>query len=203
MFISDKNGAIYSVWSVNTKDIIESNTVKCGDIICSNPSCNGCIFYPNKMIALSEFNIVDMLLYNQLRMAINIANDVHSHQVDKAGQPYILHPLWVMNKVHTLKAKIVAVLHDIVEDTNITIEDLIFKGFDEDIVEAISLLTRKKNQSYNNYIELIATNDLAKEVKIADLSHNMDLSRLKEITDKDKERYNKYLKARDYLMNIR
>lgn len=144
-----------------------------------------------------------MDLHEQLNLAINLATDHHSQQVDKAGQPYILHPLWVMNNVKTLKGKVVAVLHDIIEDTEVDIDDLILLDFDEDIIEAIDILTKKKRQTYTDYIHLVGTNKLAREVKIADLKHNMDLDRLKEVTDKDKERYVKYKNAHGYLVYIR
>lgn len=143
-----------------------------------------------------------MDLHEQLNLAINLATDKHSKQVDKAGDPYILHPLWVMNKVKSLEAKIVAVLHDIVEDTDITIEDLIFKGFDDNIVYAVDILTKRKGMDYENYIDLIGENEIAMEVKMADLEHNMDLSRLKEITDKDRQRLLKYRNAHFYLTYI-
>ena len=143
-----------------------------------------------------------MNLHEQLNQAIKMATHFHSKQVDKAGEPYILHPLWVMNNVKTLKGKIVAVLHDVVEDTSVTIHKLNIYGFDKDIIEAVDVLTRKEDQKYSDYIELIATNEIAREVKIADLSHNMDLSRLKEVTNRDEIRYTKYLNARDYLINL-
>lgn len=143
-----------------------------------------------------------MDLHEQLNKAIQIATYYHGGQVDKADEPYILHPLWVMNNVKTLKAKIVAVLHDTVEDTGVTIHKLNAYGFDKDIVNAVYILTRKEEQKYSDYIELIATNKIAREVKIADLSHNMDLSRLKEVTNRDEIRYTKYLNARDYLINL-
>lgn len=135
----------------------------------------------------------------QLNLAIRIATDHHSQQIDKSGKPYILHPLWVMTNVDSLEEKIVAVLHDIVEDTDITIEDLIFSGFNEEIILAIDILTKKKNQKYDEYIELIGQNNLARKVKMADLTHNMDLTRLKEVTEKDKKRYVKYKNAYNYL----
>lgn len=143
-----------------------------------------------------------MELFKQLNMAIHIATDYHNGQIDKSGEPYILHPIWVMNNVKSLKGKVVAMLHDIVEDTEITIENLIDFGFDEDIVIAIDILTKKKGQKYTDYIELVGKNNLAREVKISDLKHNMDLKRLKEITDKDKKRYVKYKNSYDYLIYL-
>lgn len=143
-----------------------------------------------------------MELFKQLNKAIHIATDYHDGQVDKGGQPYILHLIWVMNDVKSLRGKIVAVLHDIVEDTEVTIDNLTNFGFDDDIITAIDILTKKKEQKYNDYIESIGKNSLAREVKISDLKHNMDLKRLKEVTDTDKNRYDKYKKSYDYLVYL-
>ena len=134
-------------------------------------------------------------LQQQLENAIHLANQYHRGQKDKAGKPYILHPLWVMDRVNSIEAKIVAVLHDTLEDTSLTKDDLIAHEFNEDIVNAIELLTKSKNQSYESYIENISKNKLATEVKMADLLHNMDLTRLKNITFKDLTRSQKYMKA--------
>lgn len=136
----------------------------------------------------------------QLSTAIKIATDYHSGQVDKGGLPYILHPLTVMNNVETIEEKIVAILHDIIEDTPMT-KDMLFKlGISEEIVEAIDVISKKKGQTYDEYLELVRDNELARRVKIADLKHNMDLSRLnREITDKDLNRQEKYKKASIYL----
>ena len=139
-------------------------------------------------------------LETQLEMAINIAVKYHANQKDKAGIPYIVHPLWVMSNVEDIKCKIAAALHDIVEDTEVTIHDLVMYGFDPDIVEAIKVLTKPKQQKYMNYIEQVNKNEIARNVKIADLKHNMDLSRLNNITDKDLKRVEKYKKAYDLLM---
>ena len=132
-------------------------------------------------------------------LALKIATEAHKGQVDKAGVPYINHPLTVASLVDTEEEKIVALLHDTIEDTNITEQDLIDYGFPNEIVEAVKLLTHNKNVPYMDYVAKIKDNELARKVKIADLTHNSDLSRLKEITDKDKKRYNKYQKALLYL----
>jgi (p)ppGpp synthase/HD superfamily hydrolase len=105
-----------------------------------------------------------------------------------------------MSNVEGIKQKITAVLHDIVEDTSITIGDLNIYGFENDIVEAINILTKTKNQNYMEYIELIDKNNIARDVKIVDLKHNMDISRLDNITDKDIKRVEKYEKAYNLLM---
>jgi len=132
-------------------------------------------------------------------LALKIATEAHKGQVDKAGVPYINHPLTVASLVETEEEKIVALLHDTIEDTNITEQDLLNYGFSNKIVEAVKLLTHNKNVPYMDYVAKIKDNELARKVKIADLTHNSDLSRLKEITDKDKKRYNKYQNALLYL----
>lgn len=132
-------------------------------------------------------------------LALKIATEAHKGQVDKAGVPYINHPLTVASLVETEEEKIVALLHDTIEDTNITEQDLLNYGFSNKIVEAVKLLTHNKDVPYMDYVAKIKDNELARKVKIADLTHNSDLSRLKEITDKDKKRYKKYQKALLYL----
>lgn len=134
-----------------------------------------------------------------LERAIEIATRAHSGQVDKAGKPYILHPLRVMMKVKTEPEMIAAVLHDVVEDSNITIEalerPLEQQGFSSDIIQTLRCLTRKYDESYNQYILRAASNIIARIVKLADLEDNMDMSRLDAITQKDLERFKKYHKA--------
>lgn len=136
---------------------------------------------------------------NNYELALKIATEAHKGQVDKAGVPYINHPLTVASLVDTEEEKIVALLHDTIEDTSITEQDLIDYGFPNEIVKAVKLLTHNKNVPYMDYVAKIKDNELARKVKIADLTHNSDLSRLKEITDKDKKRYKKYQKALLYL----
>ncbi len=140
-----------------------------------------------------------MNIMNNYELALKIATEAHKGQVDKAGVPYINHPLTVASLVDTEEEKIVALLHDTIEDTNITEQDLIDYGFPNKIVEAVKLLTHNKNVPYMDYVAKIKDNELARKVKIADLTHNSDLSRLKEITEKDKKRYEKYQKALLYL----
>jgi len=136
---------------------------------------------------------------NKYELALKIATEAHKGQVDKAGILYINHPLTVASLVDTEEEKIVALLHDTIEDTNITEQDLLNYGFSNKIIEAVKLLTHNKNVPYMVYVAKIKDNELARKVKIADLTHNSDLSRLKEITEKDKKRYEKYQKALLYL----
>ena len=114
-----------------------------------------------------------------LESARLLSQKAHSNQVDKAGIDYFTgHIQTVVNSVHSYKEKIVAYLHDIVEDTDVTI-DRIYEEFGEEIGGAVEAITKFKNLDYTEYIEGIKANELARAVKIADLKHNMDLSRLK------------------------
>ncbi|MFT2211463.1 GTP pyrophosphokinase [Rhizobium giardinii] len=116
---------------------------------------------------------------SDLDTAIKIATDAHAGQVDKGGQPYILHPLRVMLSVETEDERIVAVLHDVVEDTNITANDLYWiHGFKPAIMIAVVALTRGKNEDYFDFIRRCVENPLARAVKIADIRDNLDPRRL-------------------------
>lgn len=137
-----------------------------------------------------------------LEKAIQIAVDAHMGQKDKMGSPYILHPLRVMQNVDTTDAKIVAVLHDVVEDTEITFDQLIEKGIPKHLVITLRLLTHNNNLSYEEYIENLSENPLAVQVKLADLRDNMDLRRLKNVTDEDVERMKKYVTNYNYLKSF-
>lgn len=133
-----------------------------------------------------------------LEKAIAIASNAHAGQVDKGGKPYILHPVRVMMAQQSIDAMIVGVLHDVVEDTTISLEELTKLGFSNEVVEAINCLT-KKGKNYDMYLQKVKQNSLAREVKLADLADNMDLSRLPTVTEKDLKRQQKYLKASEYL----
>ena len=138
-----------------------------------------------------------------LERAIAIAVEAHTDQVQKNGQPYILHPLHLMMQVETEAEKIVAVLHDVVEDTQWTLTDLQSEGFPDEILVAVGLLTRQKGMSYEQFIEEIRPNPLARRVKIADIEHNMDIRRLPAITDKDFDRLIEYRAAYERLLDAK
>ena len=129
-----------------------------------------------------------------LERAIEIAVSAHKGQVDKAGKPYILHPLRLMFKMQTENEMIAAVLHDVVEDTDWTIEKLEAEGFNEEVITAIKLLTHDKKVPYKKYIEAIKTNKMALRVKLADLEDNMDIKRIAHPKFKDYARLAEYLK---------
>jgi (p)ppGpp synthase/HD superfamily hydrolase len=132
-------------------------------------------------------------------LAFEIAKEAHAGQTDKAGLDYILHPQQVAAMVTTDEEKAVALLHDIIEDTDVTAGELLAKGLPENVVEAVKALTKKDNQNYAAYLAGVKKNRLATAVKLADLKHNSDLSRLEKITQKDRERAEKYRKAIEYL----
>jgi len=137
-----------------------------------------------------------MLTENELLYkALMIAVKAHAGQKDKAGVDYIYHPLYVALQMDTVTEKIVGLLHDVVEDSNITLDDLTAEGFDHEVTDAIDLLTHHKEQNYFDYIRQLPSNFIATKIKIADLQHNSDISRLKVITDKDYDRADKYRKA--------
>lgn len=134
-----------------------------------------------------------------IEQAIAFAATKHMGQVDKANAPYILHPLRVMMNVSTIQQKIVAVLHDVLEDTNTTVDELYELGCDNDIVEAILALTKLKGESRTEAAKRTLQNTIARVVKIADITDNMDLSRIHSPTDKDFERIKEYQLVRDIL----
>lgn len=132
-------------------------------------------------------------------IALAIARKAHAGQVDKAGVDYIQHPLYVASQVKTEQEKAVALLHDVLEDSDITAADLLAYGLSNEVVAAVQTLTKKKGQSYQDYLEKVKSNNLARVVKLADLKHNSDLSRLKTVSNTDYERVKKYKNAIRYL----
>ncbi|CAJ1316156.1 GTP diphosphokinase [Paenibacillus nuruki] len=137
---------------------------------------------------------------SHLDRAIILATRAHSGQIDKSGLPYILHPLRVMLKMTTEEERIIAVLHDVLEDTDVTAHDLSAEGFSDEIVEAVQALSRSEDEDYHEFVKRAKKNSLARPVKIADIEDNMDPSRILSSTDKDMERISKYGKALDELM---
>ncbi len=134
-----------------------------------------------------------------LERAISICARAHEGQVDKGDSPYVLHPLKVMLRLAHDEERIVAVLHDVVEDTAITFADLRNEGFSETVLGAIDALTKREGETYQAFIERAARDPIARRVKLADLAENSDLSRLNEPSQKDLDRIEKYRKATDYL----
>lgn len=132
------------------------------------------------------------------RKAMTIAYNAHQNQFDRAGVPYIFHPIHLAEQMNSETECIVALLHDVVEDTSITFTEL-EKEFPSGIIEILKLLTHDKKTDYMSYIKKLKNNSVAKNVKIADIKHNADESRLDKITAKDILRRNKYKKALEIL----
>lgn len=130
-----------------------------------------------------------------LERAIAIALEAHQGQLDKAGAPYVLHPLRVMLRLKSEPARIAAVLHDVVEDSNWTLEGLAREGFSAEVLAALECLTKQEGEAYEAFMERVKTNPLAMDVKKADLLDNLDLLRLPELSEKDLTRLAKYHRA--------
>ena len=127
-----------------------------------------------------------------LEKAIEVAVRAHAGQVDKAGQPYVLHPFKVMLAQNDNESRMVGVLHDVVEDTPVTLEELRGMGFSEQVLGALDCLTHREGESYEAYIERLAGNALARQVKRADLLDNMDLRRLETVGEREFDRMKRY-----------
>lgn len=144
-------------------------------------------------------------MMKNLAKAISIAAHAFVDKTDRGKNPYILHCLHVMNAVKNLgeDAMIAAVLHDLIEDTHWTLDDLLKEGFSHQIVSVIGLLTHDKEMEYMEYIEEISISPIARAIKLADLRHNSDIHRMKGLAEKDFIRLEKYHKAYAYLRDIK
>lgn len=127
--------------------------------------------------------------------AVAIAARAHRGQQDKAGAPYLLHPLRMMLRMETEAAMMAAVLHDVVEDTEWTLARLREAGFTEEVLEAVDCLTHREGESYQEFVERVRTNPIARQVKIADLEDNMNVRRMNQLGPKELERLEKYHRA--------
>lgn len=140
-----------------------------------------------------------------VRRALMIARTAHEGQRDKAGQPYINHPCRVSQSrwCQGTEEQVVALLHDVLEDSEITAHELIVYGIPKRLVESIQCLTRQPNERYSDFIDRCCSDPIAAKVKLADLEDNLDITRLEEVNENDIFRLNKYLRARmtiiDYL----
>lgn len=142
------------------------------------------------------------MIYTEMtKKAIKLMFEKHKDQVDKSGMPYVFHPFHLAEQMDDEETTITALLHDIVEDTDTTFDDLRKLGFSDNVINALKLMTHDKNIDYFEYVKNISKNPIARKVKIKDLEHNMDTSRLDEVTDKDLERVKKYKKCHKYLLN--
>jgi (p)ppGpp synthase/HD superfamily hydrolase len=130
-----------------------------------------------------------------LETAIIIATNAHMGQFDKAGAPYILHPLRVMMRMTTIKGKIVGVCHDLIEDTHITLKDLVSEGFSDDVICAIDCMTKCPGESYNAYLNRVISDVLASECKLEDMRDNSNIYRLNKVRKKHLQMIAKYHKG--------
>ena len=136
------------------------------------------------------------MIYTPLtKMALKISFDAHKNQVDKSGMPYVYHPFHLAEQMDDEYTTCVALLHDVVEDTDITLDDLKKEGFPKEVTDAIVLMTHDDDVPYLEYVAKIKRNPLTTSVKLADLKHNSDLTRLDEVDSKALERVEKYRKA--------
>lgn len=135
------------------------------------------------------------MLTGDLRKALEVAIKAHFGQRDKSGEPYIMHPLTVVEYIEMpdKDLAVIGLLHDVVEDSDVTIEDLIAKGFSENVIEAVDVLTRRIEDPYSEYILKVKKNPFAVEVKKADLKHNMDPNRAYTISENLMKKYEKAL----------
>lgn len=137
-----------------------------------------------------------------LQKATQIATEAHKNQPDRYGAPYIFHVMRVSMRGKNADEKLAGLLHDVVEDTHHTFEDLVKEGFPEYIIEAVRCLTKAEDEPYDDYISRVKNNKLAIAVKINDLEDNMDVRRMTIMEEKDVERFNKYLRAYHQLVNL-
>ena len=143
-----------------------------------------------------------MLYTNLTKKALKISFQAHKNQLDKSGIPYVYHPFHLAEQMDDEYSVCVALLHDVVEDTEMTIDDLTEQGFPREVTEALLLMTHDDSVPYMDYIKKIKTNSLATKVKLADLEHNSDLTRLDEINDAALERADKYRQAMFLLRSV-
>ena len=141
-----------------------------------------------------------MIYTDATKMAMKLCFQAHKDQVDKSGIPYIFHPIHLAEQMKDEDTTIVALLHDVVEDTPCTLEDLSAMGFGPQIIAAIRLMTHEEGVPYLDYVAKIKENPIAKAVKLADLQHNSDLTRLDYVNEKALERVRKYGKAMKLLI---
>ena len=136
-----------------------------------------------------------MIYTDMTKKALKLCFDVHKEQVDKSGLPYVFHPFHLAEQMETEDTTIVALLHDVVEDSDLTLDDLRQMGFGDAVIAALALLTHDPAVEYMDYVRAIKDNPIARAVKLADLRHNSDLTRLDTLDEKALARREKYLQA--------
>lgn len=140
-----------------------------------------------------------MLYTQKTKKALKLCFEAHKDQKDKSGMPYVFHPFHLAEQMETEDTTVVALLHDVVEDTAYTLEDLAQMGFGEAVIQALTLLTHEASVDYMDYVRAIKDNPVAKAVKLADLRHNSDITRLDTVDEKALARLEKYRKAMELL----
>lgn len=136
-----------------------------------------------------------MLYTEKTKKALKLCFEAHKDQLDKSGMPYVFHPFHLAEQMETEDATVAALLHDVAEDTHYTLADLEAMGFGETVLEALKLLTHDEETDYMDYVRAIKDNPVAKAVKLADLRHNSDITRLDTVDEKALARREKYRKA--------
>ena len=143
------------------------------------------------------------MIYTALtKQALKLCFEAHRDQIDKSGMPYVFHPFHLAEQMDTEESTIVALLHDIVEDTDYTLQDLKALGFPSNVIDALALMTHDPRVPYMEYVKGISANPLATKVKLADLRHNSDLSRLDSVDEKALSRVKKYAAAIELLESV-
>ena len=136
-----------------------------------------------------------MIYTDATKKALNLCFEAHKNQRDKSGMPYVFHPFHLAEQMPDEDCTIVALLHDVMEDTGYSTSDLKALGFSETVLDALNLMTHDNQVPYLEYVAALKHNRIARTVKLADLRHNSDLSRLDNVNDKDLRRVEKYKKA--------
>lgn len=141
-----------------------------------------------------------MIYTEATKKAMRLCYEAHRDQTDKSGVPYVFHPIHLAEQMRDEDTTVTALLHDVIEDTVYTFDDLVKMDFSENVITALKLLTHDKSVPYMEYVAKIKENPVAKAVKLADLAHNSDLSRLNSVDDKVRSRIQKYEAAKKLLL---
>jgi (p)ppGpp synthase/HD superfamily hydrolase len=152
-------------------------------------------------MGMGSGGIEGQITMDLIEKSLEIALRAYKGQKDKAGETYILHPLRIMAKMTSAEEMSVALLHDVIEDSDITAEELLNDGIPDVVVEAVEALTKMQGETYDQFVERVKTNPLAAKVKVADIEDNINILRLHSVDTKDLERVKKYHKAWHALKN--
>ena len=144
-----------------------------------------------------------MIYTKQTKMALKLCFEAHKEQIDKTGLPYVFHPFHLAEQMTDELSTVCALLHDVIEDTDYTAEDLTALGFDEKVIEVLGLLTHEDGVPYMDYVKKLSSNETAVKVKIADLKHNSDLTRLDAVDEWALKRQQKYEAALEFLLSLK